>query len=132
MIQCCIVKGTTTPWHAFCNAPARLLTSQPPSGFWQSSFTRSRHLSFRLPRFCFPSTVICNIFLVSSSVSRLCTCHTISTSSLRGILPSGTCVPLSRCLECSHDLVSSFLLPTATHFSCVQFHFFLLCNCCLL
>ena len=39
-----------------------------------SSFTRSRHLSFGLPRFRFPSTVICNIFLVASSLSRLCTC----------------------------------------------------------
>ena len=39
-----------------------------------SSFTRSRHLSFGLPRFRFPSTVICNIFRVASSLSRLCTC----------------------------------------------------------
>ena len=38
-----------------------------------SSLTRSRHLSFGLPRFHFPSTVICNIFLVASSLSRLCT-----------------------------------------------------------
>ena len=39
-----------------------------------SSFTRSRHLSFGLPRFLFPSTSICNIFLVASSLSLLCTC----------------------------------------------------------
>ena len=39
-----------------------------------SSFTRPRHLSFGLPRFRFPSSVICNIFLVASSLSRLCTC----------------------------------------------------------
>ena len=39
-----------------------------------SSFTRSRHLSFGLPRFLFPSTVICNIFLVASYLSLLCTC----------------------------------------------------------
>ena len=39
-----------------------------------STFTRSRHLSFGLPRFRFPSTVICNIFLVASSLSRLCVC----------------------------------------------------------
>ena len=38
-----------------------------------SSFTRSRHLSFGLPRFLFPSTSICNIFLVASSLSLLCT-----------------------------------------------------------
>ena len=37
-----------------------------------SSFTRSRHLSFGLSRFRFPSTVIYNIVLVTSS--RLCTC----------------------------------------------------------
>ena len=39
-----------------------------------STFTRSRHLSIGLPRFLFPSTVICNIFLVASSLSLLCTC----------------------------------------------------------
>ena len=38
------------------------------------SFTRTRHLSFGLPRFRFQSSVICNIFLVASSLSRLCTC----------------------------------------------------------
>ena len=38
------------------------------------SFTRSRHLSFGLLRFRFPSTVTCNIFLVASYSSRLCTC----------------------------------------------------------
>ena len=41
-----------------------------------SSFTRSPHLSFGLPRFRFPSIVICNIFLVASSLSRPCTCPT--------------------------------------------------------
>ena len=39
-----------------------------------SSFTRSRHLSFGLPQFRIPSTVICNIFIVASYLSRLCTC----------------------------------------------------------
>ena len=39
-----------------------------------SSFTRSRHFRFGLPRFRFPSIVICKIFLVASSLSRLCTC----------------------------------------------------------
>ena len=38
-----------------------------------SSFTRSRHLSFGLLRFLFPSTSICNIFLVALSLSLLCT-----------------------------------------------------------
>ena len=40
--------------------------------------------------------------------------QTISTSSLGGIPLLGTCVPFSRCLHFSHELVSSFLLPTAT------------------
>ena len=40
------------------------------------SFTRSCHLSFYRPRFRFPSTVICNIFLVASSLSRFCKCPT--------------------------------------------------------
>ena len=35
-----------------------------------SSFTRSRHLSFGLPRFRFPSIVICNIFLMASLFSK--------------------------------------------------------------
>ena len=39
-----------------------------------SSFTTSHRLSFDLPRFRFPSTVICNVFLVVSSLSCLCTC----------------------------------------------------------
>ena len=58
------------------SVPARIMTCRcfRPSAIsvviWflaiLSSFTRSRHLSFGLPRFRFPSTVICNIFL--------CTC----------------------------------------------------------
>ena len=38
-----------------------------------TSFAKSRHLSVGLPRFSIPSTVICNIFLEASSLSRLCT-----------------------------------------------------------
>ena len=38
------------------------------------SVTRSPQLRFGLPRFRLPSTVICNIFLVASSLSRLYTC----------------------------------------------------------
>ena len=63
--------------------------------------------SFRLP----PSAISFSwrhLYLTSAHV------HTISTSSLCGIPPSGTCVPLSRCLHFSHDLAESFLLPTAT------------------
>ena len=77
-----------------------------------SSFARSRHLSFAfgLPRFLFPSTVICNIVLVASSLYLLCTCpNHLNLFSLRN---SAMCA-LSRCLHFSHDLVSSFLVPTA-------------------
>ena len=40
-------------------------------------------------------------------------------------------MPLSRCLHFSHELIVSFLLPTATlaHFSCVHFPLLLLSNC---
>ena len=40
-----------------------------------ASFARSRHFSVGLPRFRFSSTVICNIYLVVSSSSRLCPNH---------------------------------------------------------
>ena len=70
-----------------------------------SSWTRSRHLSFVLPWFRFPCTAICNIFLVTFAHVQ-----TISTWRLWSILPSGTCVPLSRCLHSAHDLALSFLL----------------------
>ena len=79
-----------------------------------SSFTRYRHLSFGLPRFRFPSTVICNIFLVASSLSRLCTRpNHLNLFSLRNSA-SGTCLPLPTSLHFTHALVLSFLLPTAT------------------
>ncbi len=60
-----------------CSVPARIMTCQCLRSsaisvvIWflaTSSFTRSRHLSFGLPRFLFPSTSICNIFLVVSSL----------------------------------------------------------------
>ena len=52
------------------------------------AFSRFRDLSFGLPRFRFPYTVICNIFPLASSLSRLCihvqTCTThINLFSLR-------------------------------------------------
>ena len=87
-----------------------------------SSFTRSLHLTRGVPRFRFPllSSVISfswrHLYLASAHV------HTISTSPLWGILPSGTCGPLSRCLHFSHDLVLSFLLPTATC-HCMSYNF---------
>ena len=102
-----------------------------------SSFTRSRHLIFGLPRFrfpsshshshshshsytvylsiiigiLFPSTTFCNIFLVASSLSRLFTCPTRLNLFP---LPSGTCLLPSRCLHFSNDLVLSLIFPTAT------------------
>ena len=57
------------------SVPARIMTCQCLRSsvisvvIWVlaiSFFTRSRHLSFGLPRFHFPSIVICNIFLVAS------------------------------------------------------------------
>ena len=60
-----------------CSVPAGIMTREcfrSSAISVVSSFTRSRQLGFGLPRFRFPSTVICNIFLVASSLSRLCTC----------------------------------------------------------
>ena len=91
-----------------------------------SSFTRSRYLSFGLPRFRFPSTVICNIFIsllhTSKSSRPLLSeefCHRVHV-----------CVPFSRCLQFSHDLALCFLLPTvACAFQfCVQFRLLPLSN----
>ena len=62
------------------SVPARIMTCHCPRSsaisvvIWFlaiSSLTRSSHLSFGRPRFRFPSTVICKIFLVASSLSRL-------------------------------------------------------------
>ena len=73
-----------------------------------SSFASSRHLSIGLPRVRFPSTVICNIFLVTSSLFRLCTGpNHLNLFSLRNSAIGYMCVPLSRCLHFSHDLVLS-------------------------
>ena len=75
------------------SVPARIMTCQCPRSsaisvvIWFlaiSSLTRSRHLSFGRPRFRFPSTVICKIFLVASSLSLLWTCpNHLSLFSLR-------------------------------------------------
>ena len=59
-------------WHANVFG---LLPSQSSSGFCPYPLTPgSRHLRFGMPRFPFSSTAICNIILVASSLSRLCTC----------------------------------------------------------
>ena len=74
---------TFPPLHMYGSVPAPIMTCQCFLSsaisvvIWFlviSSFTRSPHLSFGLPRIRFPSTVICNIFLVASSLSHLCTC----------------------------------------------------------
>ena len=61
-------------------------------------------LRFGLPRFRFPSTVICNIFLVASSLSHLCTCpnHRVHGCLFPGVYISHM-----------YDLVLSFLFTTA-------------------
>ena len=92
-----------------------LLPSQSSSGF----------LPYLLSRGLDISALVCLDFafhLLSSVISflwphlylALAHVQTISTSSLWGLPPSGTCVPLSRCLHLSHDLVSSFLLPNTS------------------
>ena len=86
-----------------CSVPAWIMTCQCFLSFALSvviwflailSFTRYCHLSFGLPQFRFPSTVISYIFLVASSA--FAHVQTISTSSLRGILPLVACVPVSQ------------------------------------
>ena len=58
-------------------------------------FTRSRHPSFGLPRFLFPSTSICNIFLVASSLFLLCTCpNHLNLFFLRNSVIGYTCASL--------------------------------------
>ena len=115
-----IVIGPFSPSHLSTSTlrtvPAWIMTCQcVPSSvisvvIWFlaiSSFIRYRHLSLGLPRFRFPSTVICNIFLVASSSYRLRTCPNHINLFY---LPSGTCVHIYRCPHFSHDLVLYFLL----------------------
>ena len=96
-----------------------------------SSFTRSRHLSFGLPRFRFPPTVICNIFLVASSLSRLC--PNASQPLLSEEFRHRVDVCLFPDVYISHMVYSrlSSCPPQHAHFSCVQFHILLLSNCTL-
>ena len=76
-------------------------------------FTRSRHLSFGLPRILIPSIVIYNAGPMTSYLSRLCTCQTpLDLFSLRNSAIG--CVSHSGCLRFSHDLVLSVLFSTAT------------------
>ena len=86
-LKICSLINFFSPSHLFASTlrsvPARIMTCQCLRSsaisvvIWflaMSSFTMSRHLSFGLPRFLFLSPVICNIFLVASSLSPLCTC----------------------------------------------------------
>ena len=71
-------------------------------------FHQSCHLSFGLPRFRFPFTVFSSTisFLVASPLARLCTCpNHLNLFSLRNSAIEYMCA--------SHDIVSSFLFPTA-------------------
>ena len=77
-----------------------------------SSLTRSRHLSFGLPRFRFPSTVICNIFLDASSLYHLCTCPDhLNLFSLRNSAIGYMCASFQMYTFLTHDLVSSWFNP---------------------
>ena len=94
-----------------------------------SSFTRSRHLSFGLPRFLFPSTSICNIFLVASSLSLLCTWpNHLNLFSLRNSAIGYMCASFQMSTFLTWSRLSSCPLQHA-HFSCVQFPLLLLSNC---
>ncbi len=80
-----------------------------------SSFTRSRHLSFGLPRF--QSTTNCNIILVASSLSRLCTCpNHLKLFYLRNSAIGYMCASFQMlsCYHFSHDILLPFLLPNTT------------------
>ena len=81
-----VMSTTLSPFRlcTYSRVPARIMACQccPSSVFsvvtWFlaiSSFIRSRHLNFGLPRVRFPSTAIFNAFLVASYLSRLCTNH---------------------------------------------------------
>ena len=100
-------------FSVFCHLSRHLVSGRilsrhvSPSQLWSASISLSiDHLLSSVISFSWP-----HLYLAFAHV------QTISTSSLWGILPSGTCVPLSRCLHFSHDLlvvVFAFLLPTAT------------------
>ena len=68
-----------------------------------SSFVRFLTLQFSLPRFLFQSTVICNIVLMASFLSRFLRSQTRSASSLWEILTLDAY--LSKCLYFSADQV---------------------------
>ena len=89
-----------------------------------SSFTRSCHLSFGLPRFRFPSTVISSAisFLVASYLARLCTCpNHLNLFSLRNSAIGYMCASF----QMSTFLTwSSLVFPLAHHI----LHISVVCN----
>ena len=71
--------GTTPgPWHRLGSWHVNVfsfLPCQPSSGFWPYPLSPGLTISALVCLdFAFAPTVICNIFLVASSLSRLCTC----------------------------------------------------------
>ena len=87
-----------------------------------SSFTRSRHLSFGLPRFLFPSTSICNIFLVASSLSLLCTCpNHLNLFSQRNSAIGYMCTYLLLKINLLTYLLASFQMSTFLTWSSLVF-----------
>ena len=102
---------------SLCSMPARIMACQCPllyqssSGFWPYPLSPGLAISALVCldfAFHLPSSVIS--FSWHHLYPAFAHVQTISTSFLWGLLPSGTCVPLSRCLHFSHDLLS----PTAT------------------
>ena len=80
-----------------------ILPSQSASGFWPYPLSLGLAIS---PLVCLDFAFhLCHLQCLSRGV--------IFISHLHMSKPSGTWVPLSRCLHFSHDLVSSFLFPTA-------------------
>ena len=110
-------------WHVSVFSPLPSLSS---SGFWP----------YCLPPGLAISALVCLDFafhLPSSAISfswhhhYLTFAHvqTIWTSAIWRIPPSGTCVPLSRCLHFWHDLVSSILLPIDSTTSSIRCKYFM-------
>ena len=96
-----------------------------------SSFTRSRHLRLGMPRFLFPSTSICNIFLVALYLYLLCTFPNQPSQSLLTEEFRHRVHVCRKDVYISHMVLSRlYSCPTQhAHFSCVQFPLLLLSNC---
>ena len=111
-------------WCFYIGYFSHLLTYSPLHFGPLPSLSTSRFWPYRLSPGLAVSALVCldSAFHLPPSVIHFSWHHlylsfehvqTISASSPRGIPPSGTCVPLSRCLHFRHALFSYFLLPTA-------------------